>query len=130
LQQSHFIAVAAYAEGDNTLQTDNQTAAFSLGIGAKVRLLQLENSIDRNIMQGEAVLSAIKERNASADTSEPEALLAEMKVLRDEVASVTPAAGDEAARQFVELKEDAIELTKEFREPCPRHAERSRHNRI
>ncbi|MFZ2456285.1 MAG: hypothetical protein WAX07_07400 [Candidatus Altiarchaeia archaeon] len=107
---------SGYVSADGTNQTDNQTAAFSLELGAKVRLLQLEAAIEKNVLWGERVIAAIKEKNASVDTSSLETLLAELKTLKDEEANTTPEAGDEAAKAFVDMRSDATEITKEFRE--------------
>ena len=109
------IGASAYADGDESDADESETEAFSSGLGAQVRLDQLELSIDRNIAWGEAIIAAIKEENLS-DTGELEALLAELRELKEEVADTTPSAGNESAKQFVDLKHDAIELTREFRE--------------
>lgn len=115
---------AAYEQTDNETETINETIenqtleeaeAFSSNLGARIRLLQLEYSITKNILSGEAIIAAIKEKNSSTDTTELEAIIAQLKILRDEVKAATPEAGEEAAQQFVDLKGDAIELTQKFR---------------
>ena len=110
-----FLAGNVLADG-NVNVSDNQAAAFSSGLGAKFRLLQLEASIEKNVLWGERVISAIEEKNSSIDTSELESLVAELLALKEEVNSTTPSAGDEAAKQFVDMRHDATEITKEFRE--------------
>lgn len=109
------ISAGAYADGNQTYETDNQVAAFISGLGAQVRLAQLELSIEKNIEWGERIIEVVKTKNETS-ASELEALLAEMKALKEEVANTTPTAGEDAARQFVDMKQDAIELTKEFRD--------------
>ena len=106
-------ACSAAAQDDSDA---NETAAFATGLGANVRLLQLEAAIERNILAGREVVASIKAGNSSADTGELEGILGELQVLKDEVGSKTPKAGEEGARDFVDMKNDAIELSKEFRE--------------
>jgi hypothetical protein len=96
-------------------ETIDEVDAFHTTLGSEIRLLQLESSITRNIMWGEEIVAAIKEKNSSADTSELESIIVELKVLQSEVASITPSAGEEAAQKFVDIKEEAIQLTQEFR---------------
>jgi hypothetical protein len=104
------------ANGNESNVTDAQTADFSSGLGAKVRLMQLEYAIEKNILWGEKVIAAVKKKNATTDTSDLETLLAELKALLAEVNSTVPAAGDESAKHFVDMRHDANEITKEFRE--------------
>jgi hypothetical protein len=110
------VAVAAAAAADDGI--GNDTGAFQSPYGAKVRLLMLQSSLEQNIAAGNEVVSAIKEKNSSTDTAELEAILAQMSALRDEVASASenPGSGDEAAKIFVDLKDDATALAKDFRE--------------
>ncbi len=100
-----------------TLEDDtiNEVKDFGSSLGARIRLLQLECSITRNILWGEAIIAAIEDANSSADTSELEGIVAELKALRSEVADIAPAAGENSTSQFVDAKERAIELTQEFR---------------
>ena len=81
--------------------------------GAYIRLLQLEKAITKNIIKGEEVISVLKE--AEYNTTELEAILAELEFLKEEVQSADPNSTD-AVQIFVDLKSDAVELTKEFRE--------------
>jgi hypothetical protein len=100
-------------DGNDTV--DDDVDAFQSALGAEIRLLQLESAITRNILWGEEIIAAILDRNSSADVGELEAVLAELQVLGDEVASTTPASGSESAQLFVDLKKDAIDLTHEFK---------------
>ena len=82
-------------------------------LGAQIRLLQLEKAIAKNILKGEEVVSALKE--SEYDTTELEAILAELELLKEEVQSADPNSTN-ATQIFVDLKSDAVELTKDFRE--------------
>ncbi|OYT28990.1 hypothetical protein B6U98_03520 [Thermoplasmatales archaeon ex4572_165] len=92
-------------------ETQNEIEIMSDNYGAQVRLLQLEKAIKKNIDQGEYILSLLN----TTDTYMLEAILAEMKLLVDEVQSVDPDDSD-AVQTFVDLKSDAHNLTKDFRE--------------
>jgi hypothetical protein len=102
---------------DDTIENEtiDEVDAFHTTLGAEIRLLQLESTITRNIAWGEEIVAAIKEKNSSADVSELESILAELAVLKNETSSITPAADEEAAQKFVDIKEEAIQLTQEFR---------------
>lgn len=95
-------------------QTLEEVEIMDTRNGAQIRLLQLEQSIQRNIIKGEYIISYL-DNNTSLDSSELILILEEMKLLKDEVISADPNAS-EAVEVFVDLKHDAITLTKEFRE--------------
>jgi len=97
-------------------RTLTEASAFATVNGSRVRLLQLQKAIEKNMLWGDAIIAEVKAKNASANTTAAEALLAELKALKQEVNSTTPKAGEEGAKEFVDLKNDAIELTKEFRD--------------
>jgi len=98
-------------------QTGKQIAAMQLGLGARVRLLELERAVTRNTLKGRKVVEFIQETDSNADVSELEAILAELESLEEEIAAVQPQANsDETVKQFVDLKNDAISLSKEFRD--------------
>lgn len=82
-------------------------------LGAEIRLLQLEKAIEKNILKGEKIISILKE--TGYNTTELEAILAELKLLKEEVQSA-PSNSSDAVQIFVDLKSDAIEVTKDFKE--------------
>ncbi len=86
---------------------------FSSGLGAKVRLMQLEAALERNIAWGEDIVSAVEADGG--DAGGLSAILAEMRALKGEVAAIEPGRGEEAAQEFVDIKATARELTREFR---------------
>lgn len=100
-----------------SVETENEVVAMQLTLGAKVRLLQLEKVILRNILKAEKVIEFIQENYPDTDVSELEGILEELRVLREEVAGIEPQANDEeTVKQFVDLKNDAISLSKQFRD--------------
>ena len=97
-------------------ETEEEAKMIVSQEGAKVRLLQLEKAITRNILHGNEVIASITEKSATAETAELEAIIAQLEVLKSEVVAIDPAdAGEETAQKFVEIKKDAIELSQEFR---------------
>lgn len=100
-------------EGEIDEETQEEIKAMDSQYGAEVRLLQLESAIARNIERGNEVIAKAKE--LEKDTSDLEAIITEMESLKKEVAAANPAAED-AVQIFVDLKKDAIDLSKQFRD--------------
>jgi len=100
-------------ETDIDNETQNEVGEMQTPHGAEVRLLQLEKAISRNIDRGQYIIDTAK--NASKNVTELEAILLEMQSLLTEVQNADPSA-DDAVKQFVDLKSDAIELSKQFRD--------------
>ena len=80
--------------------------------GIVLRLLQLEKDVTCNIYKGEYLVSFLFD--IDVDTLEFESILAEMQLLLEEIQAVHPDSS-EAVYLFVELKQDAIGLSTEFR---------------
>lgn len=91
----------------------NEVVMMSNNFGAQVRLLELQKAITRNIAAGNEIIAAIKEKGN--DTSDLEAVISEMELLLAQVKAADPTA-ENAVQTFVDLKQDAIDLSKEFRE--------------
>jgi len=94
-------------------ETQEQVEAMNNGIGAEVRLLQLEKSITINILKGEEIISNLT--GLGFDTTELQAILVELELVKEEVIDTDPNATD-TVQIFVDLKHDAVNLTKEFRD--------------
>ena len=93
-------------------ETEEEIVVMNTGLGAEVRLLQLEKAITRNILRGQEVIAKAKE--AEKDVSELEAIIAEMETLKTEVQEADPES-ENSVKEFVDLKSDGIELSKNFR---------------
>ena len=93
-------------------ETEKEVEIMNNSTGAEIRLLQLEKAITKNILKGERAVAVLKE--LGYNTTALEAILAEMKLLLEEVQAADPNSTD-AVQIFVDLKHDAINLTKEFR---------------
>ena len=100
-------------ENEIYVETQKQIEIMNTTLGAQIRLLQLEKAITKNILTGEEVVSFLTE--LEYNTTELEAILAEFDLLKEEVISANPNTTD-AVQIFIDLKYDAIYLTKDFRE--------------
>lgn len=113
---SLFPAVMAEEElTEETIAQDTMAEVSTMDqkIGAELRLLQLEKAITRNILGGNEVIAQVEENGK--DASELEALITELEALKLEVQDLNP--DDEGAVEvFVNIKQEAIEISKEFRE--------------
>ncbi|MGM5488532.1 MAG: hypothetical protein ACQESG_06280 [Nanobdellota archaeon] len=104
------------------LLTLSLVAAQQVGVmntqeGAEVRLLQLEEALAENIESGETVIAEILAENPDANVSDLQEVIAELEVLKEEVASLREADlnATEAAEEFVLVKEEANQLSRDFR---------------
>jgi len=111
LLATSMMSLTSADEAEDTQQDEVKIMKDQLG--AQIRLLQLEKSITKNIIKGEEVVSVLKE--SEYDTLELETILAELELLKGEVQSADSNLTN-ATQIFVDLKSDAVELTKDFRE--------------
>jgi hypothetical protein len=112
--------VMGQEDTDNTALADmNEAAIMHNGIGAQVRLLQLEKSITRNYLYGDNVIAYIKNNslNVSTDTLDlMEGIVLDLVDVRTQVsAEINKSANETTVETFVALKDRAINLTQEFR---------------
>ena len=98
-------------------ETSEEIKAMVTSQGAKARMLQLEKAVNRGVLMAQAIIDEIEETNESFDTSDIELIVEEMNLLLEEISSVdTEGETDDVVRQFVDLKKDAIDLARRFRE--------------
>jgi len=100
-------------EVDIDAETQKQTEIMSQGLGAEIRLLQLEKAIITNINTGEEIVTFLEESDVT--TIDLKVILAEFELLVEDVQMADPNASD-AISVFVDLKHDAVNITKVFRE--------------
>lgn len=92
---------------------DDDAGAFSSTWGAQMRMLQLSAAVEKNIVQGELILDSIGgDADGAGDLA---AILAEMQALLDDIDGTVPSSTGDGAQAFVDLKQDAVDLTREFR---------------
>jgi hypothetical protein len=100
-------------------ETNEEVSVMDTEDGAAVRLLQLQRSIERNIVQGESVMTDIIEDNPDTDVVRLEEIIAELEVLSSEIDEKVSYIGElnetEAAESFVIVKEEAMSLIREFK---------------
>ncbi len=93
-------------------ETENEIEKMNYSFGAEIRLLQLEKAITKNLLKGEMAVSVLK--GLGYNTTDLEAILAEMHLVLEEVQAANPHANN-SVEVFIDLKNDAKNLTTEFR---------------
>ena len=93
-------------------ETEKEIEKMNYSYGAEIRLLQLEKAITKNLLKGEMAVDVLK--GLGYNTTDLEAILAEMQLVLDEVQAVDPQANN-SVEIFVDLKSDAKNLTTQFR---------------
>jgi len=97
-------------------ETREQAKIMTTSHGAKVRLLQLEYALQKQIMIAERIISKASEVADDFDDSELAVILEEMKEVKDAVGSADPGKPTEdAVQEFVDLKHDAVQLSQHFK---------------
>ncbi|MDH7517541.1 MAG: hypothetical protein QHH19_04275 [Candidatus Thermoplasmatota archaeon] len=109
------LVLADEAGEDNGIdnETVKETEIMNTSLGAEIRLLQLKKALLKNILKGGMAVEVLK--GLGYNTSELEVILSEMRVLLDEVKAVNASSND-SVQMFVELKIEAKNYTREFRE--------------
>lgn len=100
-------------EVDINAETRQQTEIMNNQLGSEIRLLQLEKAIIKNIKTGEEIVTLLE--NSDVDPIDLQVILAEFDFLLEEVQMADPNASD-AVSVFIDLKHDAVNITKDFRE--------------
>lgn len=99
-------------------ETEKEIELMNNSLGAEIRLLQLEKALLKNILKGEMavqVLIGLGFNTTENNTIELESILAEMKVLLEEI-KVANTSSNESVQIFVSLKNVSKNLTTQFRE--------------
>ena len=102
----------------------DKVAVMETKEGAYIRLMQLQGALEQNIARGQLVAVSVVEEKPDADAERMVSIIAELKLLGEEVAELLEAASSDVdgseiadiAKRFVIIKEEAAELTHEFRE--------------
>lgn len=97
------------------VEEEKELLPFKTNHGATVRLLQLERSIQMNILRGEKILEEFHEDIDENQTEDLEAILISLEDLKEKVSNYE-VGSEEDVEKFVFFKQEAITLTKEFRE--------------
>jgi hypothetical protein len=105
-------------ENDSIEDAELEIEVMNNSLGAKIRLLQLEKALLKNILKGEMavqVLIGIGFNTTENNTLELESILAEMKVVLEEIKTANTSS-NESVQIFVTLKNLSKNLTTHFRE--------------
>jgi hypothetical protein len=107
----------AIAQEDAQEDAIEQVSVMGTVEGATVRLLQLQSSIDRNILKGTTVIAEITNSNRDLNISGMEELLAELTVLSNQISEMlnSDIAVTKATEEFVMIKQEATGLSQEFK---------------
>ena len=100
-------------DDDFEIETEHEIQIMNFSLGAKIRLLQLEKAIIKNILKGTMAISVLQA--IEVNTTELESLLEDLKAVLDDVRAVNTSANDTVSL-FVTLKQEARNITKQFRE--------------
>jgi len=94
-------------------ETEEQIEIMNYSLGSEIRLLQLEKSITNNQLTGEMTIDFLQ--GLGYNTSNLETILDELRLVLEEVQEADPDANN-SVETFVFLKNDARNLTKQFRD--------------
>ncbi|MFW6014652.1 MAG: InlB B-repeat-containing protein [Candidatus Nanoarchaeia archaeon] len=103
-------------------ETVRQAAVMDTPAGAEMRLMQLESAKSRNVILGQKAIETVLEKNPEANTTELERIVAELETIREEIeekleSEVLYDKNQTAlVEEFLTLKEEGKNLSKEFRE--------------
>ncbi|MBN1503404.1 hypothetical protein JW930_07735 [Candidatus Woesearchaeota archaeon] len=104
-------------EEEETEEDMDEAEIMHEPLGAKIRLLQLLKRVMRNRIYGEHVVEVIEDEGYDVDTTELEDIIEQFKDLEDEINELLDSElGADSVEQFVEMKREAIDLTKQFRD--------------
>ena len=102
-----------------TLEVDSDTqteiAIMDTKLGTGLRLLQLERAITRDMLRRQEIIKIIQAKDTNNDVTDLNEIVADMKSLIDELHQIKEPYGADAVQKFIAIKQDAIELGKEFR---------------
>jgi len=113
-------SMVSLALADEAGDTEDEEIIEEVGImqypfGSEVRLLQLEKTLTKNIMIGEKIIEILQ--SLGIETEELELILAEMNLLKTDIQDAYNNLEniEDAVGQFVDLKNESINFTREFR---------------
>src|SRR3989344_5727618 len=95
------------------VETEHEVEEMDIPPGAQLRILQLQRQLLIHILRANVVINSLKEMGKN--TSELESIVAELEILKEE-SKIIPDNREEAVQKFVDIKKEARDLIKEFRE--------------
>ncbi|MFP4568277.1 MAG: hypothetical protein ACLFN8_05015 [Candidatus Woesearchaeota archaeon] len=108
--------VKVVAGNGRIISPDVETLPFATNNGARVRMLQLERSIHVNILKGRVILDRLSDSFSDEDLVNLFVSLENLVDLKDQVSSYEFVGGEEDVRNFVFFRQEASNLSKEFRD--------------
>ena len=112
--------VAAQEEADDDIEIDEETETeievMDTTEGSKARLLQLQISITKSLQNGYLIVNTLNDvYGEEVNTSDLENILYEFEAVLEDVQNTDPS-DENAVQNFIEYKQDAIELVHSWRE--------------
>src|SRR3989344_7922648 len=98
---------------DIDVETEHEVEEMDIPPGVQLRILQLQRQLLIHILRANVVIDSLKEMGKN--TSELESIVAELEILKEE-SKIIPDNREEAVQKFVDIKKEARDLIKEFRE--------------
>lgn len=94
-------------------ETEKEVEEMDITPGATLRILQLQRQLLIHILRAELVIDSLKE--LGKDTTELESIVAELEVLKED-AKIIPDDREEAIQKFIDIKKEAKNLIREFKQ--------------
>ena len=94
-------------------ETEHEIQVMNNSLGARIRLLQLEKALLKNILKGNMTVQILK--GLGVNTTELDAILEDLIDVLDAVRAADPDAND-SVQVFIQLKNESRNLTKQFRD--------------
>jgi len=108
---SLLVVFSAFAAAESTVE---EIEPFMHGVGAQVRVLQMEKTIQRNIIIGEETVKVLAANGN--ETGVQEGILSQMEALLDEARAINTSNKTQSVMDFVDTKSVAINLSMQFRQ--------------
>jgi hypothetical protein len=109
-----------FAEDTNTIIDANTEQEIKLMLnpfGAEVRLIQLEKSVTRNILVGAKIIEIIQKNHVDENIDSAQNVLNQMEALLNDIKNIDLEEDKNIlVAEFVAMKKEATDLSKQFRE--------------
>ncbi len=106
-----------FADNKTIEEETEELKVFENHQGARMRMLQLERALMKNILVGEAVIEIITTNHPDDNLIEIQGYLADLKALLEEVRGLDfNGTAEELSVEFSSVKTLSVELTKNFKE--------------
>ncbi len=112
----YVIAQEAQVDSSTSIDvnTQKEVETMHVGLGAKVRVIQLKVAITRKIFEANIVIDYLKEKGKN--TTELEDIVTQLEILKNETDTIKNITNrEEAIKKFIDIKKDARSLIADFK---------------